>query len=128
MRAIDTNVVVRFLTRDDEAQWRTAHDLIEGEEVMLGVTVLLEAAWVLRSRYGYDRARVYEALERFVGLPSVRLEHERRVAMAFSLVAQGLDLADALHLAMADECDALLTFDQRLARIARTYKPPAVAL
>jgi predicted nucleic acid-binding protein len=128
MRAIDTNVVVRFLTRDDEAQWKRANTLLETEVVMLGVTVLLETAWVLRSRYGYQQARVVDALERFVRLPNVRLEHERRVVVAFGLVAHGLSLADALHLAMAEGCEAFVTFDERLAKGARAHATPAVAL
>jgi len=47
--AVDTNVVVRLLVNDDERQAAVARRLFESDEIWIGVTVLLEAAWVLES-------------------------------------------------------------------------------
>ena len=54
MLGVDTNVLVRFLVRDDEAQFEKAHKLIKrevaaGRRVFIGQLVLLETEWVLRS-------------------------------------------------------------------------------
>ena len=49
MRAIDTNIVVRLLTADDAEQAKAARGLVEAGDIFLGVTVLLEAEWVLRA-------------------------------------------------------------------------------
>ena len=56
MLGIDTNVLVRFLVRDDPEQFERARRLIKrevggGETVLISLLVLLETEWVLRSRY-----------------------------------------------------------------------------
>ncbi|MBK6617096.1 MAG: hypothetical protein IPG31_01600 [Nitrosomonas sp.] len=48
MIAIDTDVVVRLLTRDDAAQYEKAYQLFEKQNVFIGDTVILETEWVLR--------------------------------------------------------------------------------
>ena len=59
MLGIDTNVLVRFLLRDDETQFQKAKKLIQqevtaGRGVLVSQLVLLETEWVLRSRYGFS--------------------------------------------------------------------------
>ena len=51
MRAVDTNILVRFLTADDPKQARTARRVMEAGDVFIGVTVILETEWVLRAGY-----------------------------------------------------------------------------
>ena len=56
--AVDTNVLVRYLTWDDEAQAEAAARVIEsGEVVAISVIVLCELAWVLRRAYRYRTER-----------------------------------------------------------------------
>ena len=62
MIAIDTNVVVRFLTNDDPAQANRAEKVVRTENIFLPKTVLLETAWVLQGAYGLVRADVAPAL------------------------------------------------------------------
>src|SRR5690349_13244724 len=99
MLAIDTNLVVRYLTGDHPRQSPRARKLIDGEQVFVAVTVALEAEWVLRSVYDYRPADVARALRAFAGLPTVTLEDEALVATAIDLAEKGMDFADALHLA-----------------------------
>jgi predicted nucleic-acid-binding protein len=120
MLAIDTNVVVRYLTTDDPTQSRKARALIEGEDVFVCTTVLLETAWVLRSTYGFDAIRICKALRAFAGLERVSLEDSDLVAVALDRVEGGMDFADALHLGRAEGADAFLTFDRDLIKAART--------
>lgn len=119
MRAIDTNVVVRFLAIDDPEQSRRAKSAIEGGAIFIPTTVLLEAEWVLRSAYGYAPEAICTALRHLAGLPQVTLEHPPVVARALDLVDSGMDFADALHLCASEECTSFLSFDQRLAKSAR---------
>src|SRR4051794_12044268 len=118
MIAVDTNVLVRYLTRDDAAQFARAEAVIKGNEVFVASTVLLETEWVLRASYGYGRAATLEALRSFAGLPSVTLEDADVAFRALGWFEQGLDFADALHLASARGCDAFISFDRRLAGTA----------
>jgi predicted nucleic acid-binding protein len=115
MLAVDTNVVVRYLTGDDPAQFEPAVAVMEDGEAFVGLTVLLETEWVLRSIYRYRPARVVEALRSLAGLPTVSLEDASLADIALQWVENGLDFADALHLARAQFCDGFVTFDRDLA-------------
>ena len=119
MLAVDTNVVVRFLTRDHPEQAARAKQLIDDNDVLVATTVLLESEWVLRSRYGFRRQETVAALRAFAGLPRVTLEDARLTAQALNWAEHGLDFADALHLARAEPCDAFVSFDRRLATASR---------
>jgi predicted nucleic-acid-binding protein len=97
MLAIDTNLIVRYLTGDHPQQAAQAKTLIDGEDVFVCTTVLLETEWVLRSVYGFARARLAEALRGFAGLPRVTLEDAALAAKALGWMGRGLDFADALR-------------------------------
>ena len=121
MLAIDTNVIVRYLTGDHPQQSRKARALIDSEQVFVCTTVLLETEWVLRSVYGFTPVEVTKALSAFAGLPGVTLEDAAMVAKAFGWTARGMDFADALHLAKAQESEAFVSFDRQLARVAKEF-------
>ena len=118
MLAVDTNVIVRYLTADHPEQFAKASALIQGEDVYVCSTVLLETEWVLRRGYRFSRDRISAALTAFAGLPRVTLEDAALAAKALEWMRSGLDFADALHLAKARGCDALASFDQHLVTIA----------
>jgi predicted nucleic acid-binding protein len=118
MLAIDTNLVVRYLTGDHPDQARRARAVIDGAAVFVPVTVVLEVDWVLRSAYGYRAMDVIRALRAFAGLPTVSIEDANAVAAALDLAALGMDLADALHLSRSGHCDGFVTFDRRLVKAA----------
>ena len=63
MLGLDTNVLVRFLVRDDEEQFERAEKLIRrsantGDPVYISLLVLLESEWVLRSRYKLSKPEI----------------------------------------------------------------------
>jgi predicted nucleic-acid-binding protein len=126
MLAIDANVVVRYLTGDHPRQSRKAKELIDRRPVFVATTVLLETEWVLRSVYGLGPQDAARALTAFAGLTNVNLEDAGLAAKALGWAAQGLDFADALHLARAQGCDMFLTFDRRF--VARAGKIGGVAI
>jgi len=119
MVAVDTHLVVRYLTRGHPGQSAKARAVIDSEDVFVSTTVLLETEWVLRSVYGFDVARVSAALRGFAGLPRVSLEEPALVAIALDRTAQGLDFADALHLGRAEDRGDFVTFDRGLIKAAR---------
>jgi len=120
MIALDTNVLVRLVTRDDEAQAQRARDLLEFQSdsdgsLFVSDVVLAEFAWVLRSRYalaGSDIARTLRAM-----LDNATLAWQSRTAAtrALSLFESGgVDFPDCLIVALAQShhCEAVATFDQ----------------
>ena len=119
MRAIDANVVVRYLTRDDPGQAAKARAVVDAGNVFVGTTVLLETEWVLRSVYGFSSRNVADALLAFAGLPGVTIESPALLAEALARTRNGMDFADALHLGAAANCEEMLTFDRRFIETAR---------
>lgn len=119
MIAVDTNVVVRLLTGDDTAQFERARRLFETETVFLPKTVVLETEWVLRSLYGLGRQAIARALAALVTLPQVHCEDAASITEALAWLRQGLDFADALHLASSRATERFATFDRKLLRRAR---------
>ena len=126
MHAVDTNVLVRFLTRDDPEQAARARAAITSHAIWVPLTVLLETEWVLRRSYRLSMPDIAGTIRRLAGLPMVTLEHADRVAAALDLMEKGLDMADALHVAGAAGCTAFLTFDADLIRWAERTTGVAV--
>jgi predicted nucleic-acid-binding protein len=122
MLAIDTNVIVRYLTGNDPEQAQRAKSLVDGSQVFVATTTLLEAEWVLRRAVGYPAVTTLAALKAFVGLANVTVEDQPRLATVFDWAEQGMDFADALHLTQTPDCEAFISFDRSLAKSARKMK------
>jgi predicted nucleic-acid-binding protein len=118
MIALDTNVIVRVITRDDPAQTRRAVALMKKNSLWLSKTVLLETEWVLRYTYEYDATATQHALSALVGLQNLTVEDGSSVELAIGWYREGMDFADALHLASSRNASRLATFDRRLAKTA----------
>jgi len=116
--AIDTNLVVRLLVRHDDEQLRRAKSLLASSEVFVANTVMLECEWVLRSAYKFDAASFVKGFRSFAGLANVKLEDPRLAVAALEWHEQGMDFADAMHLARAEGCEAFVSFDKGLAKAA----------
>jgi len=119
MLAVDTNLIVRYLTGDHPKQSPRARTLIDGEPIFVAITVILETEWVLRSTYAYRPADVARALRAFAGLPTVTIEDGAVVATALDLAEKGMDFADALHLGRSTHCSGFATFDRKFVKAAR---------
>lgn len=128
MRAIDTNIVVRALAADDPVQTGKASALLAGENIFVTVTVLLESEWVLRDAYAMAPVAIVTAFRRLAGLSGIHLEDMDRVYLALEWTEQGMDFADALHLARSDDCTEFLSFDRRLAKVADKIASIPVAI
>lgn len=116
MRAVDTNVIVRYLTGDHADQFARARALIDSNPIFVSMTVMLETEWVLRSTYGYSPGTIAKAIRGFAGLPSVTVQEPDHLRRALELLEGGIDIADAFHLSAAEGCDAFISFDRDLAK------------
>lgn len=124
--AIDTNVLVRLLVRDDEAQFAAAQRLVDQaaaaeEPVLILLGALLETEWVLRSRYRLDRGSIAGAFSALLESADVEFEHAPTVEEALYLWAQhpGADFAECLLAARAAHLgrSRFVTFDAAAARL-----------
>ena len=120
MISLDTNVVVRILTRDDPRQAEKARDLVRrAERLWLAKTVLLETEWVLRYCYDLSREVILLAFWKLLGYRPLEVEDLGAVRQALEWYVAGFDFADALHLASSPEGGGFATFDRTLAKVAR---------
>lgn len=122
--AIDTNVLVRFLTGDDPAQAIVAADRISRGFVLLPA-VAIETEWVLRASYDWPREQIAIAFRDVIDLPEV-IGLPAGMNWVLDRFEAGADFADMMHLSMAGEADAFLTFDRRIEKLAGDSPPVAV--
>lgn len=126
MLGIDTNVLVRFLVRDDPGQFERVRRLIKremgsGETVLISLLVLLETEWVLRSRYGVTKAEIVTALSALLDTVELEFEDEPSVEEAlFTWTDSAAEFADCLINARnrALGCRATATFDARASKLS----------
>ncbi|ASG22802.1 type II toxin-antitoxin system VapC family toxin [Nitrospirillum viridazoti] len=119
--AIDTNVMVRYLTWDDEAQAQKAAVVIEGAETLIiPLQVLCETVWVLRRLYRYGDHEIAAALRTVTEARNVQVNRPA-LETGLSLLSQGGDFADGVILAEADaaRADTLMTFDRTFASLSK---------
>ena len=122
MRAIDTNIIVRILTRDDHDQSLRARQVVDAGAIFVPASVILETAWVLCSqRYRLTPTEMVTNLRKFAGLPGVNFEHAEVVATALDWAEAGMDFADAMHLARSSACEAFVSFDRKLQNAAAEF-------
>jgi predicted nucleic-acid-binding protein len=128
VRAVDTNILVRFYLRDDAVQGRIAARVLAAGDVFIPKTVVLELEWVLRYVAEQSESKVIECLAHLIALPGITVEDRDEIEAALSHCRNGIDFADALHLAASSACSELLTFDDRgYARLAKKLRlKPAV--
>jgi predicted nucleic-acid-binding protein len=127
VRAVDTNILVRFYLHDDAAQGRIAAGVLTMGDVFVPKTVILELEWVLRYVAEQPEDKVMDCLAHLIALPGVTVEDRDEIETAIGQCRKGIDFADAMHLAASKSCSELLTFDDRgYARRARKLrlKPP----
>lgn len=122
MKALDTNVLVRLLVRDDEPQAQRARQLLanaehDDEVFLVADLVVLELLWVLRSAYSFSRGELLDALELLADLPVLRIQsHDVVRRLVHTGRAGETDLADLLIglSAASASADSTLTFDRGL--------------
>jgi predicted nucleic-acid-binding protein len=129
MIGLDTNVLLRFLVRDDAKHAarsaRAIRDAAQrGEPVCVGPVVLCEMVWVLTSSYGYPRSEIARVLSDLLDADGLDIERRDVVRAALDdYRAHKADFADCLigRSNQARGCSETLTFDRRLKRL-RTFR------
>lgn len=126
MPSLDTNVLVRYVVQDDEAQLTSARKLIrkcvaDSQALFVPVTVVLELEWVLRASFGYAKDDVMQVLSSLFSAAEMTFESERALEVALQLYRTGpADFADCLHIALAAQAGELplWTFDRGAAKVS----------
>jgi predicted nucleic-acid-binding protein len=120
MKAIDTNILIRFLTGDDELQARKVYSIFKNAEsekktLFVPLLVVLESIWVLDSVYEISRTEILESISELLLMPIFKFDQHSAVQQLVH-AAQGNkhDLSDLLiaQSAKINGCESVLTFDK----------------
>ncbi len=126
MIALDTNVLVRLIMRDDELQAHKAQIVLEtqaarNDQVFVSDVVLVECVWVLRSRFKQNNVAISKVLRALLDNSTVSFQSPQAVRSAFALYQKGqkgqkggVDFPDCLivSLAQASGCKSTVSFDR----------------
>ena len=121
MKGIDTNILIRFLTGDDELQSKRVYNIFkkaesEKKEFFVPLLVILELIWVLESVYEIARTEILDSISELILMPILKFEHQSALQQ-FTHSAQDnrYDLSDILiaNSAKAQGCETVITFDKK---------------
>ncbi len=120
MIGLDTNVLIRYLTRDDESQYSATMKLLMRRSASFFVAdlVLVETDWVLSSLYDWTREEIADAFARLLQIHNLQFEDEDRIRHSLAAVRRGADLSDELLISMSRNqgCREFATFDTAVAK------------
>ncbi|MGJ8697974.1 MAG: PIN domain-containing protein [Verrucomicrobiaceae bacterium] len=126
MKGLDTNVLLRFVTRDDEDQFQRASVYLQSacsseEPGYITSVVLVELVWSLRSTYKYPREDVCRVLLGILRSRELRVQYadEAHKAAELYLNGEAEGFADAYSglIALKEGCEETATFDRKAARL-----------
>ena len=120
MRAVDTNVLIRLVTRDDPRQVAAAEAFVE-RGAWVSHLVLMETVWVLSSVYEIETAGIANAVEVLLNHRDLTLQDGDTIMAALALFRgkPNVSFSDCLVLEVARKAGHLPlgTFDRSLGRI-----------
>lgn len=124
MKGVDTNILVRFLTGDDELQTQKVYKLFKGaelekKELFVSLLVVLELIWVLESAYKISRNEILESLSDLISMPILKFENFTILQQFINTAKDSkYDLSDLLiaHSAKFQGCQSTLTFDKKASK------------
>ena len=124
MKALDTNVLIRFLVKDDNQQAKAVYRIFKqgesnSEVFFVPTLVLLETIWVLDSVYESTRQEIIETIDELLLMPILEFEAQSVVRNFINSAHENkTDLSDLLiaHHAKYSGCTSVITFDKRAAK------------
>jgi predicted nucleic-acid-binding protein len=124
MIGFDTNVLVRLLVNDDEPQANAVRKLLEPlndtpEAVFISDLVIVETLWVLKARYGLNRAALAGVIDLLLSVKTFAFEHRTTLEQAAAAFRNGkAGFADCLIVVRNHRlgCQHTATFDKALAK------------
>jgi predicted nucleic-acid-binding protein len=102
MIGIDTNIMVRYLTKDDPLQTPKAAEILEKRistdaPRFISVVAIAETVWVLERSYGFSLQEIASAIESILQVPDLVVESQREVFIAMTALRDGYgDFGDVL--------------------------------
>ena len=122
MKAVDTNVLLRYILNDDGNQFAISSSFLKARTVedpaFVSHIVLCELTWTLRRRYGYSAMQTAAVVAALFETAEIAIEDEAEISPLLSNAAPGADIADILisFRAKRSGCDVTVSFDRHAAK------------
>ena len=124
MKAIDTNVLIRFLIGDDKRQAKKVYTIFkkaesEKKQLFVPLLVVLEMIWVLESVYEISRTEILDSISDLLLMPILKFDQQSALQqLIYSAQGNKYDLSDLLiaHSAQTNGCEVVVTFDKKASR------------
>ncbi|MBD2430253.1 MULTISPECIES: PIN domain-containing protein [Fischerella] len=121
-KGLDTNVIVRYLVRDDLEQWKLADEYIKqvkasGETCFINNIVLCELVWVLKTSYKLSRIEITDVIEKILKTDAFDFENREAALWSLQQMKKGkADFSDYLIGKLNEQagCSETVTFDAKL--------------
>ena len=125
MIGLDTNIIIRYLTQDNEIQSKLATKLIE-ETIsienpgFITLLTLVEISWVLETCYKQNKTDICNVLNEILVTKQLQVEKKESAFLALKQSKTlNADFSDALIFVISDKegCEKTLTFDKKAQRV-----------
>ena len=124
MKAIDTNILIRFLIGDDELQAKKVYTIFKNAEsekkaLFVPLLVVLEMIWILESVYEISRSEILDSISDILLMPILKFDQQPALQqLVHSAQGNKYDLSDLLiaHSAAVNGCEAVITFDKKASK------------
>ena len=124
MKAIDTNILVRFLTGDDEKQAKKVYSIFKQAEsnkakLFVPLIVVIELIWVLESAYRISRLEILDSIYELSLMPILKFENLKAIQEFIPIAKENnYDLSDLLiaYSAKSKGCEKVITFDKKASK------------
>lgn len=128
MIALDTNLLLRYITQDDPVQspkaTRVIQRLTESEPGFVSLVSILEVVWVRKSVYKRTPNEIANEIEMILAADTLEVQNEQEVYQAVVALRRTGEFEDGLigALGLWRGCSATLTFDDNASRLLRGFK------
>ena len=124
MKAIDTNILIRFLVGDNELQAKKVYSIFKEaeskkKEFFVPLLVVLEMIWVLESAYDIARTEILDSISDLLLMPIFKFDQPSALQqLIHSAQGNTYDLSDLLiaHSAKSNGCEAVINFDKKASK------------
>lgn len=122
MTGLDTNLLIRLLTRDDETQARAVENLLnqQTKPAFIDRIVTIETIWVLQRHYRYPKNQIAQAIHQLLQIPKLQLEDQAKILDALTLyTTTNADFADIMIMLgnLQNKSNPMRTFDKKAAKL-----------
>ena len=123
---VDTNILVRFLTRDNEEQYqKVAEIFVKADEIFIPTNTLCELVWVLSYSYKFDNKFIWKNIKKLFTNPKIKAINDE-IDFGLKILEQNGDFADGINAIsgkkffFTDKTALFVSFDRKAVKILQS--------